>query len=57
MTFWLDRLISPSGGTTNRGALEGHVAEGPAHRHRHRGPKLVILDEPFSGLDPVNAAC
>ena len=36
------------------GALERHVAEGAVHRDRRRPADLVILDEPFSGLDPVN---
>ena len=40
----------------DRRPVEGHGAEGPVHRRgRSNRPELLILDEPFSGLDPVNA--
>jgi ABC-type uncharacterized transport system ATPase subunit len=43
------------GGAQDRNALEGDVAEGPVRRRRRLAAELLILDEPFSGLDPVNA--
>ena len=54
---WLGRLqLARLGGQADRSAVEGHGAEGAVHlRHRLASPRLLILDEPFSGLDPVNA--
>ena len=40
----------------DRRPLQGHAAEDPVHRALLHDPDLIIMDEPFSGLDPVNAA-
>ena len=36
--------------------LEGQPAEGPVHRHVLQQPDVLLMDEPFIGLDPVNVA-
>ena len=56
---WLDRLqLGDWADKKVLDALEGHVAEGAVHLdHRVSKPKLLILDEPFSGLDPGQRRC
>jgi ABC-2 type transport system ATP-binding protein len=57
ITRWLDRL-----GLGDRGdARIDHLSKGMAQKVQFIAavvaePRLLILDEPFSGLDPVNAA-
>ena len=53
---WLERLALP--GVRKKRCQElskGMQQEGAVHQHHHPRPDLIILDEPFSGLDPVNA--
>ena len=36
------------------GALQGNAAETAVHHHHPAPARLLILDEPFSGFDPIN---
>ena len=57
-TRWLVRLslktLRRIGYCQDRRASRG-MQQGAVHRHAAHDPDLVILDEPFSGLDPINA--
>lgn len=44
-----------TGGTKNRRALQGHATKVQFVATVAHNPKLLILDEPFTGLDPLNA--
>ncbi|MEO7997414.1 MAG: ATP-binding cassette domain-containing protein [Gemmatimonadaceae bacterium] len=57
---WLDRLQLRSGGQDWGAAKVDELSRGMQQKVQFIGallhdPELVILDEPFSGLDPINA--
>ena len=53
--YWLDPLPHPRvRESPGRGALEGQPAEGPVPRRGPARPEVLLMDEPFTGLDPVN---
>lgn len=57
---WLDRLQLRSGGQDWGNAKVDELSRGMQQKVQFIGallhdPELVILDEPFSGLDPINA--
>ena len=51
---WIERLgLDRAGGRPRRAALARQPAARAARRRARARPELLVLDEPFSGLDPV----